>query len=387
MPPPPAGLVANYVRGDIGAVDRASGTVSQSMQVQLVNGTGTEFEEVEVELITKGLSPAYRERAVLKGGFEDMMQVHKGTLLPMEISGSLEVPGHIPLDQWRYGRELRVRVVGAKPVARAFDPKNADSVWSLIRRAKAPEFAAQLRAHPEMARVRTAEGITPTLMACAQLDPGVLNAVLAAGGSLKDRTRDGFGALHFAAISGGSAMVERLLKAGLSPAAKGRDEQTPLHVAVCTKNLDAARALIAHGAPLEVRDHQGYTPLMLTPSKGSLPMAELLIAKGANLRAAAPEGDTFMASSATYGATDFLETGLRHGLKIDERDPKRGITPLHMAAKYGRAEMVGWLLDHGANPELRSSNGNRPIDLFYRYDSNLTDRRMMERAFAEHTQP
>ena len=40
-----------------------------------------------------------------------------------------------------------------------------------------------------------------------------------------------------------------------------------------------------------------------------------------------------------------------------------GMTALHVAAQAGRTDLVRYLLEKGANPELVDGNGKKPIDL------------------------
>jgi ankyrin repeat protein len=42
---------------------------------------------------------------------------------------------------------------------------------------------------------------------------------------------------------------------------------------------------------------------------------------------------------------------------------KRGCSPLHYAAKNGNLEMVKWLLERGADPNLVGSHGNTPVHM------------------------
>ena len=39
-----------------------------------------------------------------------------------------------------------------------------------------------------------------------------------------------------------------------------------------------------------------------------------------------------------------------------------GYTPLHYAARYGQLEVVQLLLRHGADKELKSNRGHKPVD-------------------------
>jgi hypothetical protein len=40
-----------------------------------------------------------------------------------------------------------------------------------------------------------------------------------------------------------------------------------------------------------------------------------------------------------------------------------GMTALHVAAQSGRADLVRYLLERGANPAIADSNGRTPLDL------------------------
>ena len=42
---------------------------------------------------------------------------------------------------------------------------------------------------------------------------------------------------------------------------------------------------------------------------------------------------------------------------------QEGASALHVAAQTGRTDLVRYLLDKGANPELVDANGKKPIDL------------------------
>ena len=44
-----------------------------------------------------------------------------------------------------------------------------------------------------------------------------------------------------------------------------------------------------------------------------------------------------------------------------------GATPLHNAAYNGRLEVVQLLLRHGADKELKDSDGEKPVDIVCRY--------------------
>ena len=52
----------------------------------------------------------------------------------------------------------------------------------------------------------------------------------------------------------------------------------------------------------------------------------------------------------------------QHCTDIDGIDDDDGLTPLHVAAMYGRSEMIRILLQYGANPNILDKDGSTPCD-------------------------
>ncbi len=59
------------------------------------------------------------------------------------------------------------------------------------------------------------------------------------------------------------------------------------------------------------------------------------------------------------GDTAKIEQALKEGLKVNR--PLDGKTPLHIAASYNKTEMVGLLMDHGADPNAPDSRDIYPL--------------------------
>src|SRR4029078_4081232 len=68
-----------------------------------------------------------------------------------------------------------------------------------------------------------------------------------------------------------------------------------------------------------------------------------------------PEGETVLLSAARTGSKAAIEVLVQAGAKIDVRDSFYGETPLIWAAAEDHADAVRTLLDHGADPKIRSS--------------------------------
>jgi ankyrin repeat protein len=199
------------------------------------------------------------------------------------------------------------------------------------------------------------------------------------------------------------AAVEAILAAGANPSAASDDGWAPLHTAAMTGNVDLMRRLLAAGASREGRllGTQGGSPLALGLFYAQAPqverLAEVLVPD--NLRTAAAlnrslerffEGDRLLPEAAE--GTDFYRPSLAFPLwhrsntrqeLLDEAlawaarndaveamaalvrwgadvnsNPYRG-TPLLWAVYADRAGAAAWLLDHGADPDLRHDFGGQ----------------------------
>lgn len=117
--------------------------------------------------------------------------------------------------------------------------------------------------------------------------------------------------------------------------ARDRGGRTPLHYAAVDCKLDEVKALIAAGAEIDAREDIGdYTPLMF----------------------AAQMDDNIDV------VTALVEAGAQVNLTN-----RRGETPLFIATASpayhdtGGAEIIRYLLDHGADPHIAKPNGSTPI--------------------------
>jgi ankyrin repeat protein len=57
---------------------------------------------------------------------------------------------------------------------------------------------------------------------------------------------------------------------------------------------------------------------------------------------------------------DLVRLLVEGGAEIDAPEPRQGDTPLHSALIQGRDDIAQYLLDRGANPDLRNKLGISP---------------------------
>lgn len=144
---------------------------------------------------------------------------------------------------------------------------------------------------------------------------------------------NGFTPLHWAVIAGRSNLVYWLIFKGAAVNAPDRAGMTPLHKAAVFNRLTCAEMLMAHGAQISPLGRK-YGALRLAP-----------------IHLAAEEGHA-----------ELVKFLIKHG--ADVNTPTAGanrITPLHLAAAQGRAAVVEALLAAEAEINAGDNAGKTPL--------------------------
>jgi ankyrin repeat protein len=130
---------------------------------------------------------------------------------------------------------------------------------------------------------------------------------------------------------------------------------TPLYRATEAGDMEVIRALLAKGANPNING-MGFTPFLVaagvTPTAaggGTAPnttILDLMIENGADV-------NTQVTGTRSYS------------MRISYNPPpnKEGTSALHGAVQAGRADLVRYLLEKGATPDLVDANGKTPLDL------------------------
>jgi len=219
-----------------------------------------------------------------------------------------------------------------------------------------------------------------------------LRAALATGIKADARDRLGCTALHIAARWGRMTEAKVLLDNGADPNAKDKYGWIPLHEAAADGAIEVGRLLIARGSDVNAADHYWRRPMHLAMVQGSEGFIRLLFARGADPNAEDYRCRRVIHWAVARGDKELLEELLRKGADASALN-EFGCTPLHMAVAVGRPEIiklllpkvdpnardlrgntalnyavacgneqvVGWLLDRGADPNNRNDDGRTPL--------------------------
>jgi len=213
-------------------------------------------------------------------------------------------------------------------------------------------------------------GATPLWAASQNGSAAMVGTLLKAGANPNAALLAGETPVMVAARSGYPDIVEQLAAKGANVNAHGARGQTALMWAVSQKHPEVVKVLLAHGADVQARSevwkevmavpphghleynraipHGADTALLFAARVNDLPSAKLLVAAGANVNDADAWGisATVLAAHSDFGEmVDFL---LEKG--ADPNMAAAGFSALHEAIMRRDEKMVSALLAHGADP-------------------------------------
>eukprot|EP00903_Cladosiphon_okamuranus_P005628 g5595.t1 len=230
------------------------------------------------------------------------------------------------------------------------------------------EVAKMAIEHGADVNVRNAQGTTILQLAVTAGKAEMVSMLCGEGAALNAFDDLGRTALHLATTEGLVAVMEALMAAGaLVDLGDERNGQSALVIATEQGNADAVEAIIKHGADVNAADQIGGTALHTAAVYNRPRIIDMLIDAGASTEPeGALHGHAPLHCATRYNNLDCVITLVKRGANINKQASLLA-TPLHFAAgiagEHGVAEVVEYLLRHGADETITTIDGETVADI------------------------
>jgi quinoprotein dehydrogenase-associated probable ABC transporter substrate-binding protein len=208
--------------------------------------------------------------------------------------------------------------------------------------------------------------------------------LLGKGADVNGRSDLGETALTTASRAGCIEMMRLLVRHGARVDRPDGEGSTPLMGAVQRNQAAAVKFLLAHGASIEKGAPHGFTPLSLAIEEQQFDAAYTLIEGGADVNVPAsthkltplmvvaselpPEADSMVRILQQRGPMEIARALLAHKAKLDAVDAD-GVTALMIAAAHDNSQMIALLIQAGADPRVKSAEGETAREIAVRNDN------------------
>ncbi|CAM9683396.1 unnamed protein product [Chrysoparadoxa australica] len=159
-----------------------------------------------------------------------------------------------------------------------------------------------------------------------------------------------------------SDLVQVVLNAGAAVNRRDKLGRTALWYAACNNSRELVNLLLARNARCELQDVEGSTPIMMACLNGSQSLVETFLDSGADPCVSDFRGFTAFLVAAAGGHWTILETILSSHPDIDlNHKTLQGISPLYAAVMWGALSATQFLLERGADINIRSLGMDTPL--------------------------
>ena len=155
--------------------------------------------------------------------------------------------------------------------------------------------------------------------------------------------------------------VGALVAEGVDVNTRRADGATALLWATHWDDLDTVDLLLQAGADVNAADDHGVTPLARAAENASFLMVERLLGAGADANAAQTSGLTPLMTAAQTGNLAIVRAILDQGADVNAATGETASTALMWALDAPHPDIVGLLLDRGADPALSTTDGFSPL--------------------------
>ncbi|NLF96995.1 MAG: hypothetical protein GX569_09675 [Candidatus Riflebacteria bacterium] len=198
-------------------------------------------------------------------------------------------------------------------------------------------------------------GLTPLILAISLDNATAARLLLDAGADPTQPDTRGNSPLHIAAQRNNRNLLPLLLERSKNPDPVNQAGQTPLHVAIETLNPQIAGMLINAGASLVRKDARGNNLLHMICQRDNPQyekILEVMLKRVTDVNLRNHDGMTPLHIAAEFGSANMLKLLIGAGAKIDARR-----TDGSSALFFCRPELIAALLEFGADIDLKNNEG------------------------------
>ena len=182
-------------------------------------------------------------------------------------------------------------------------------------------------------------------------DIRTVESALARGAKVDARSEEGDTPLMSAAVYSTADCMRLLLDRGAEPNAQDMRGGTALMRSV--RDLSKVKLLLDRGAEVDARSGRGVTALMVAAnSPGKSDVVRLLLDRKADPHAADAADTSTLMYATDLGDFESVKALVAAGAEVNV-GRRNGVTPLFWAAN-GPNRVLSWLLERGADPNLRA---------------------------------
>ncbi|XP_068632382.1 serine/threonine-protein phosphatase 6 regulatory ankyrin repeat subunit B isoform X2 [Battus philenor] len=182
--------------------------------------------------------------------------------------------------------------------------------------------------------------------------------------SIFERTKDGSTLMHIASLNGHADCAMMLFKKGVYLHMPNKDGARSIHTAARYGHVGIINTLLQKGESVDVTTNDNYTALHVAVESCKPAVVETLLGYGADVHIrGGRQRETPLHIAARIPDGDKCAIMLLKSGAGPNKATEDGMTPVHVAAKYGNLATLLLLLEDGGDPLRKTKSGETPLHM------------------------
>ncbi|XP_030020883.1 serine/threonine-protein phosphatase 6 regulatory ankyrin repeat subunit A isoform X1 [Manduca sexta] len=182
--------------------------------------------------------------------------------------------------------------------------------------------------------------------------------------SIFERTKDGSTLMHIASLNGHADCAMMLFKKGVYLHMPNKDGARSIHTAARYGHVGIINTLLQKGESVDVTTNDNYTALHIAVESCKPAVVETLLGYGADVHIrGGKQRETPLHIAARIPDGDKCALMLLKSGAGPNKATEDGMTPVHVAAKFGNLATLILLLEDGGDPLRKTKSGETPLHM------------------------